>query len=122
VITAPAAFGFSAEFRGEHPAYDDFDDYLRLEFADQHPGWEPRFGKATWFDPEDNRYDYMFLLHGNVPEAKSHEDAESKVHELLDELARGLKSARPTIEKALPRPHIRVWRWKEGPVRQEGDT
>ena len=68
-MITPPVYGFSAEFRGEHPAFDDFDDYLRLEFAKQHPGWEPRFGKATWFDPAVDRYDYMYLLHGNVPHA-----------------------------------------------------
>jgi len=87
------------------------DDYLRLEFAGQHPGWEPRFGKATRFDPAVDRYDYMYLLHGNVPEAKTHEEAEKKVRELLDEIAHGLKSVRPAIEKAIPRPLVRVWRW-----------
>ncbi|TMC61474.1 MAG: hypothetical protein E6J16_12985 [Chloroflexota bacterium] len=110
-MITPPVYGFSAEVRGEHPAFDDFDDYLRLEFAKQHPGWEPRFGKATWFDPAVDRYDYMYLLHGNVPEAKTHEEAEKKVRELLDEIAHGLKSVRPAVEKAIPRPLVRVWRW-----------
>jgi hypothetical protein len=47
MIANPAAFGFSAEYPGDHPAYDGFDEYLRVEFAKRHPGWEPRFGKAT---------------------------------------------------------------------------
>lgn len=110
MVDAPPVYAFSAEFRGEHPAYDDFDDYLRLEFG-KHPGWEPKFGKATWFDPEVNRYDYMYLLHGNVPEAESQKDAENRVHELVEELSHGLKSLRPRIEKAIPRPLVRVWRW-----------
>jgi hypothetical protein len=29
----PSLFGFSAEFRGDHPAFDHFDEYLRIEFA-----------------------------------------------------------------------------------------
>jgi hypothetical protein len=111
-VVNPPVWGFSAEFRGEHPAYDDFEDYLRMEFAQQHPGWEPRFGKATWFDPAVNRYDYMYLLHGNVPDAKSHQDAESRVHQLLDEIAHGLRAVKPTLEKAISRPHVRVWRWQ----------
>ena len=27
-VPNPPAFGFSAEFLGEHPAYDGFDEYL----------------------------------------------------------------------------------------------
>jgi hypothetical protein len=34
------------------------------------------------------------------------------VHQLLDEIAHGLKSVKPTLEKAIPRPHVRVWRWQ----------
>ena len=109
---SPAGFGFSAEHLGDHPAYDDFDDYRRIEFARRHPGWEPRFGKATWFDPAANRYDYMYLLKGNVPEAESHAEAEHKVRELLAELGHGLKAVTPKLEKALPRPMIRVWKWQ----------
>jgi hypothetical protein len=56
---------------------------VRLEFAKQHPGWEPRFGKASFFDPAVDRNDYMFLLHS---------------------IAHGLKAVRPAIEKAIPRP------------------
>jgi hypothetical protein len=111
MISNPAAFGFSAEYPGDHPAYDGFDEYLRVEFAKRHPGWEPRFGKATWFDPTVNRHDYLYLLTGNVPEAESHADAEKKVRELLDEISEGLKSLRPKVEKALPTPRMKVWRW-----------
>lgn len=110
-MLTPSGFGFSAEFQGDHPAYDDFDDYLRVEFARRHPGWEPRFGKTTWLDPAVNRYDYMYLLHGNVPEATSHEDAEQRVHQLLDELSHGLRSLGAKAEKAIPKPRVRVWRW-----------
>jgi hypothetical protein len=104
-------YGFAAEYLGDHPAYDEFEQYLRTEFAKRHPGWEPRFGKGTWFDRAVNKYDYAFLLHGNVPEASSHADAESKVRNLLEEVAAGLKSLRPMTEKAVPRPIMRVWRW-----------
>jgi hypothetical protein len=108
----PVTFGFAAEYPGEHPAHDEFEEYLRIEFARRHPGWEPRFGRATWFDPSLNRYNYMFLLTGNVPEANSHEEAERKVRKLLDELAQGLKALRPKTERALPEPFTKIWRWR----------
>jgi hypothetical protein len=112
MVATPAAFGFSAEYLGDHPAYDGFDEYLRLEFAKRHPGWEPRFGTATRFDPAVNRYDHLYLLAGSVPEAKSEADAEKKVRQLLDEVAQGLKSLRPKAERALPKPIVRTWRWR----------
>lgn len=111
-VPNPPAFGFSADFLGDHPAYDGFDEYLRDEFASRSPDWEPRFGKATRLDPSVNRYDYMYLLHGNVPDAESHADAEKKVHQLLDEMSHGLKSVGPRVEKAIPKPLVRVWRWR----------
>ena len=107
-----AEFGFSAEYAGSHPAYDGFDEYLRIEFAKRHPGWEPRFGTATWFDPVVNRYDHMYLLTGNVPEAQSQSEAENKVRDLLEEIANRFKSLRPKTEKALPKPNTRVWSWR----------
>jgi len=107
---APATFGFSAEFLGDDPAYDDFDDYLRIEFARRHPGWEPRFGKVSWFDPAANRYDHSYLLTGGVPEAASHADAEGKVRELLDDIGNVLKSLGAKTEKALEKPTVRVWK------------
>jgi hypothetical protein len=106
----PAYFGFSAEYKGDHPAYDDFDDYLRIEFANRHPGWEANFGRKTQFDPEEERYDHLYLVTGSVPEARSHEEAESKLRQLLDEIGRGLKSLRPRSEKPLPEPVTKVWR------------
>ena len=111
-VPNPPAFGFSAEFLGDHPAYDGFDEYLRDEFTQREPGWEPKFGKVTRFDPSVNRYDYTYLLHGSVPDAESHEDAEKKVHQLLDEMSGGLKSAGSRIEKAIPKPRVKVWRWR----------
>jgi hypothetical protein len=111
VAAPPALYGFSAEYLGNHPAYDEFEEYLRSEFARRHPGWEPRFGKATWLDRSVNGYDYMFLLSGSVPEAGAQAEAEDKVRKLLDELAAGLKSLRPKTEKGLPKPITRVWRW-----------
>ena len=109
----PAAFGFSTEYHGDPTAYDGFDEYLRIEFPRRHPGWEPRFGQASWFDPAKNRYDYMYLISGNVPDAQSHADAEHKVAQLLDEIARGFKAVRPDIKKVLPKPITKVWRWHE---------
>jgi hypothetical protein len=101
------AFGFSAEYRGDDPTYDGFDEYLRIEFGKRHPEWEPRFGRVSWFDRAANRYNYSYLLTGNVPEAESHSEAEKKVGDLLDELAGGL---RELSRKAIPKPITRVWR------------
>ena len=109
----PAPFGFSTEYRGDPHTYDGFDEFLRVEFAKRHPGWEPRFGQASWFDPATNRYDYVYLISGNVPDAKSQADAEHKVAQLLNEVASGFKALRPDINKVLPKPITRVWRWHE---------
>ena len=107
----PAAFGFSTEYHGDPTAYDGFDEYLRIEFPQRHPGWEPRFGQASWFDPAKNRYDYMYLISGDVPDAQSQADAEHKVALLLDEIARGFKAVGRDIKKVLPEPITKVWRW-----------
>ena len=107
----PALFGFSAEFRGDSRSYDGLDEYLRIEFPKLHPGWEPRFGQATWYDPVEERHDYAYLISGHVPEATSHSDAESKVAHLLDNLAHGFKAQRGEIKHALPAPITKVWPW-----------
>jgi hypothetical protein len=109
----PAAFGFSAEYHGDNPAYDGFDEYLRLEFPKRHPGWEPRFGEVSWFDPAKNRFDNMYLISGSVPDAESQADAERKVAQMLDEIAREFKALRPDIKKVLPRQITKVWRWHQ---------
>jgi hypothetical protein len=105
------AFGFTAEYLGDHPAYNEFDEYLQNEFVNRHPGWQPTFGKATRFDPSLDRYDYMYLLSGNVPDAESHADAEKKVRELVDELSYGRKTLGARVERAIPKPKIKVWKW-----------
>lgn len=110
VDRAPEAFGFTAEFPGDDPVYDDLDDYLRVEFGDRYPGWEPRFGKMTWFDPRANRYDHAYLLSGKVPDAESHPEAEGKVRELLDDIGKRFKSVGSRAERALAEPHVRVWK------------
>jgi hypothetical protein len=99
----PALFGFSAEFRGDPRTYDGFDEYLRIEFPKLHQGWEPRFGRATWFDPSKDRHDYAYLISGNVPDATSHPDAQSKVASLLDDLARGFKGTARSLSTPYPR-------------------
>lgn len=111
-VISPSAFGFSAEFQGDHPAYDEFDEYLRNEFTEREPEWDARFGKATWRDPEINHYDYVYLLHGNVPEATSQADAEHKVRELVERVSARLKSLEHKAGRAIPKPKIRVWRWR----------
>jgi hypothetical protein len=111
-IPNPPAFGFSAEYLGDTPSYDGFDEYLRDEFADRHPDWEPRFGKVTRYDPSVSRYDYLYLLHGNVPGAESHEDAEKKVRQLMDEISQRMKAAGKRVEQDIAKPRVRVWRWR----------
>ena|SRR5487761_35825 len=108
----PAPFGFSAEYRGDPHGYDGFDEYLRIEFPKLHPGWEPRFGQASSFDPLGNRHNYVYLISGNVPEAASHSDAEHKVTAMLEEIHRGFNALRHDVKEALPRPVTRVWRWR----------
>lgn len=112
-MLTPSGFGFSAEFEGDHPAYDQFDEYLQEEFVNRNPDWEAKFGKATSLDPKANRYDYLYLLHGNVPDATSHEDAEQKVRELVDKISGRLKSLERKAGRAIPKPKIRVWRWRD---------
>jgi hypothetical protein len=111
VAVNPDAFGFSTEYRGHDPAFEGFDEYLRLEFGKRHPGWEPRFGAASWFDPATNRWDYMYLIHGSVPDAESVADAEHKVAHLVEDIAHGLKALKPDVEKVLATPITKVWRW-----------
>ena len=102
-----ASYGFSAEYRGDRHVYDGLDEYLRLEFPRRHPGWEPRFGEADTFDEATNRHDYTFLISGDVPGAESQVDAEHKVAELIEEIARGFKR-----KQILPKPITKVWRWR----------
>jgi hypothetical protein len=114
MAVVPSVFSFSAEYPEDHPAFDEFDDYLRIEFAKRHPGWEPRFGKVSVFDPIANRYNYRYLLMGNVPDASSHEDAQNKVHQLVEEISEGVRSLKPRIEKGLPKPLVKVWKHAPG--------
>jgi hypothetical protein len=88
MITTPSV-GFSAEYLGDHPAYDRFDEYLRIELAKRHPGWEPRFGKVTWFDPTVNRFDYAYLLTGNVPGANHRPTRRTKSENFSTKFLRG---------------------------------
>ena len=53
-----------------------------------------------------------FLISGDVPDATSQADAERKVGELIEEIARGFKGARPDIKEILPKPIAKVWRWR----------
>jgi hypothetical protein len=112
VVINPTAYGFSAEYLADHPSsFSGFDEYLREEFTRQHPGWEASFGTASRYNPTQNRYDHLYLLTGNVPEAESHADAEKKVHQLLEEIEHGLKSIGPAIERAVPKRMVKVWKW-----------
>jgi hypothetical protein len=47
-----------------------------------------------------------------VAGAESQADAESKVAQLIEELARGFNATRPDIKEILPVPITKVWRWR----------
>ena len=111
-MLSSASHGFAVEFPGEYEHYEEFDEYLREEFPRLHPGWEPRFGRVTSVDPSENDLDYKFLLTGNVPDATSEDDAEDRLHRLLDEVRAEFKSLKPHLDH-LPAPVARVWRWKD---------
>ena len=102
-------FGFRAEFFRKLPDIGELDEYFRLEFSKRHPGWQPRFGKVAWFDPDSKRWEYMFLLTGKVPQAKSQTDATHKVHRLTHQLATGFLAAHLNPGIPLPDPVIHVW-------------
>ncbi len=106
------SFGFAAEYPGGGPVFDEFEQYLRIEFAQRHPGSEPRFGKASWFDPLTKAWNFLFLLTGNVPEATTAEDARRKAGQLVRRLDSGFKLAHANPGNLLPRPLIRVWEWE----------
>lgn len=55
----------------------------------------------------------MYLISGNVPDAESQSDAEHKLAQLLDSIAREFKALRPDIKKVLPKPITKVWRWHQ---------
>ena len=113
VAQTPAALiGFSAEYLGDHPAYSELDQYLRTEFDKIHPGWEPRFGMASWFDSDTRRYDHLYLITGSVPGASTESAAHDTVHKALDRIAAAIRRRRPKDEKALPTPVIKTWRWR----------
>ena len=112
MVLSSASHGFSVEYPGDYEHYDDFDEYLREEFPQLHPGWEPRFGRVTIVDPVQHDRDFRFLLTGNVPGAASEDDAESRLQKLLDEIRDEFKSLKPHLDH-LPAPAARVWRWKD---------
>ena len=105
-------FGFSLEYYGPGTSYDEFEQYLRAELATRDPGWAPRFGRVTWFDPETQDWNEMFLVTGNVPGATSTDDARRKAAEHGRRLGAGLRAAHANPGKFLPEPEVRVWRWE----------
>jgi hypothetical protein len=107
VIVNPALYSFATEYHLEDAPYEGLDEYLRTEFGTRDPDWAARFGTVSRLDPDKLRFDFVYLISGNVPEAKSHPEAELKVRQLLDELAQGFKS---DVKKVLHRPHTKVWR------------
>ena len=102
-------FGFQAEFFHKLPEDQELEEFFRVEFGKRPPGWQPRFGRVEWFDADSNRWAYMFLLTGNVPQAKSRADAEKKVHRLTQQLSTGFATAHPNPGVPLPEPLIRIW-------------
>ncbi len=105
-------FGFSAEYMEPNMEYGEFEKFLRLEFVNRHPGWDPRFGKSVRYDPGTQAWNYMFLLTGNVPEARSRKEAERKAKGLVRELGSGFKLAHSNPGYLLPEPIVRIWRWE----------
>lgn len=97
-------YGFLAEYPSfaDDPSYDGFEEYLNDEFGKHDPAWEPRFGRSMAYDEVTDKYNYSYVLTGDVPDAESHEQAQSKVQEILDNLARDFKK--------LPKPSTRVWK------------
>ena len=104
-----ARFGFVAEYLTPSPAYDEFEEFLRLEFSKRAPGWEAGFGKVSRYDPHGNRWNYGFLLEGEVPDARSRTDAGRRVRKLATELGSALAAAHQNPGKFLPVPQIWVW-------------
>lgn len=105
-------FGFSAEYLGPSPAYDEFMNFLRVEFGPSHADWRPRFGKAVGYDPVTQDWNYMFLLTGSVPGARSRDVADRKARALVHQLGSRLRAAHANPGAALPDPVVRVWRWE----------
>lgn len=93
-------YSYSLHFSGEPVEHDGLDDYLRLEFAEAHPGWDPTHGRVSHYDDDVNSRDYAYLLTGDVPGASSLDEAEKKVEALVHDLRQRLR---------LPAPKIRVW-------------
>lgn len=102
-------YGWAAEYPGDNRAYDDFEKFLRIEFAQRHPGWEPSFGRVSRYDRPAGRWDYGFLLTGSVPDASSKRDAEDRVRGLLDDLKQRMQGTQEKLARALPEPVVRVW-------------
>ena len=116
----PVAFGFLLEYSGPEPVYDEFEKYLKVEFDHRDPGWDPRFGKVTAFDPKTEDWNYRFVVTGNVPEATTRDEAERKAKVLSRELGVGLKAAHANPGGFLPTPVVQIWLWQptsEGSVK-----
>jgi hypothetical protein len=101
VVDRLEGFGYSLHFPGELSDHDGLDEYLQLEFPQQHPGWEPTFGRVSHYDSDIDKRDYAYLLTGDVPGVSSLAAAENKVQALAHELHERLK---------VPMPKIRVWK------------
>jgi hypothetical protein len=106
-------FGFVAEYLEPSPAYDEFETFLRLEFAHEPRGWDPLFGKVARQDGHPSRWDYAFLLAGEVPDADSEADAQRKVRDLTAGLRASFRKAHANPGDTLPVPRIKVWRWAD---------
>lgn len=113
MIPRNCPFGFSAEYLGPSPAYDEFEQFLRIEFEKLPAGWEPTFGQVVKFDRHLRRWNYAFLLTGSVPDAKTSRQAEEKALDLVHHLAAGLRQAHANPGHLLPDPVVRVWEWAE---------
>lgn len=104
-------FGFSAEYRSSDMNFEELDGFLRLEYKNLPSGWEPTFGKVSYFDPKIRTWMYMYLLRGSVPEARTRPAAEKKARGLAHDLGSRFRLAHANPGRFLPEPEIRVWRW-----------
>lgn len=112
MIREPMSFGFVAEYPGDGAVYDEFEEFLRIEFEKRQPGWDPSFGRVSRLEPERHTWNYKYLLMGDVPGAKSQSDAEHRARKLVHDLGTGMRIAHANPGNQLPEPVIRVWRWE----------
>ena len=111
MVRQPAGFGFMAEYPGDGPVFDEFEKYLATELEKLPPDWEASFGRMNRMDPARHVWNYQFLLKGDVPQARTRREAETKAKDLVHRLGTGMRLAHPNPGSELPEPLVSVWRW-----------